>query len=74
MAMASNTTPVQLLVPDSGRQGRMIEASDRVETGERYVLFCSGNYWGSSNPEIGYAVCSGPLSHCTDASPQPMLT
>ena len=72
-AMAPNTTPVQLLVPDEGWQGGMIEAPDLVETGGRYLLFYSGNYWGSSNYGVGYATCSGPLGPCTDASPQPIL-
>ena len=71
--MAPNTTPVQLLVPDEVWQAGMIEAPDLVETGGRYLLFYSGNYWGSSNYGVGYATCSGPLGPCQDASAQPLL-
>jgi beta-xylosidase len=73
MAMAPNTVPVQLLVPDESWQGGMIEAPDLVETGGRYLLFYSGNYWGSSNYGVGFATCTGPLGPCTEASPQPFL-
>ncbi len=72
-AMAPNTTPVQLLVPDESWQAGMIEAPDLVETGGRYLLFYSGNYWGSSNYGVGYATCSGPLGPCQDQSAQPLL-
>ena len=74
LAMAPNTTPVQLLVPDETWQGGMIEAPDLVETYGHYLLFYSGNYWGSSNYGVGYATCSGPLGPCNDASPQPILS
>ena len=71
--MAPNTTPVPLLVPDEAWQAGMVEAPDLVETGGRYLLFYSGNYWGSSNYGVGYATCSGPLGPCQDASAQPLL-
>jgi len=74
LTMAPNTTPVQLLAPDEGWQGGMIEAPDLVETGGRYLLFYSGNYWGSSNYGEGFATCAGPLGPCTDASAQPILS
>jgi hypothetical protein len=72
-AMAPNTVPVQLLVPDESWQSASVEAPDLIETGGRYLLFYSGNYWTSSNYGVGYAVCAGPLGPCTDASPQPLL-
>jgi beta-xylosidase len=74
MTMATDATPMQLLVPDESWQGGMIEAPDLVETDGHYLLFYSGNYWGSSDYGVGYATCTGPLGPCTDASPQPIVS
>jgi Glycosyl hydrolases family 43 len=72
-SMAPNTSPVPLLSPDERWQSATVEAPDLVETDGHFLLFYSGNNWGTSAYGVGYANCSGPLGPCTDASTQPIL-
>ena len=70
---AANATPVQLLEPDQGWEGGVVEAPDLVTSGGRYFLFYSGNNWDSAGYAVGVATCTGPLGPCTKPSSQPIL-
>ena len=40
-----------------------------VAVNGRYLLFYSGNDWGTANYGVGVAICAAPLGPCADASP-----
>ena len=45
-----------------------------VAVNGRYLLFYSGNDWGTANYAVGVAICAAPLGPCTDASQTPILS
>ena len=45
-----------------------------MESNGRYLLFYSGNNWGTANYAVGVATCATPLGPCTDTSPAPILS
>jgi hypothetical protein len=74
MSFTAGSTATNILSPDQGWEAGTVEAPDMVAVNGRYLLFYSGNDWGSGNYAIGVATCAAPLGPCTDASPTPILS
>jgi hypothetical protein len=64
-----------ILADDQPWQDGIVEGPDMVDHSGVDYLFYSGNYEGSANYAIGYAVCAqGPSAPCADAASDPILT
>jgi hypothetical protein len=61
-------SPTRLLTQDAAWQAPAMEGPSMTTAGGRTYLFYGAGSWDSSSAAIGYAVCSGPLGPCTDAS------
>lgn len=64
---------VELMGPDEGWQGTIVEAPDLVQVGDHFWLFYSGNWFNEPSYAIGAARCAGPAGPCRDLSPLPLL-
>jgi hypothetical protein len=65
--------PAELMGPDKGWQGTIVEAPDMVEVAGAYWVFYSGNWFNQPAYAIGAARCSGPAGPCADTSALPLL-
>jgi Glycosyl hydrolases family 43 len=72
-AFTAGSKPTNILAPVQGWEGGTVEAPDLVSVNGRYLLFYSGNDWGTANYGVGVATCAAPLGPCIDASPTPIL-
>jgi beta-xylosidase len=63
-------SPPRLLLSEqpSSWQAPVIEGPAMVASGGKYFLFYGANNWNSADAAIGYAICTGPLGPCVDAS------
>ena len=68
-SFVSGSTATSILSPDQGWEAGTVEAPDLVESNGRYLLFYSGNNWGTANYAVGVATSATPLGPCTDTSP-----
>jgi hypothetical protein len=73
-SFSAGSNPTNILSPDQGWEAGTVEAPDLVNVNGRYLLFYSGNDWGSANYAVGVATCAAPLGPCTDASPTAILS
>jgi hypothetical protein len=73
-SFVSGSTPTNILSPDQGWEAGTVEAPDLVDSNGRYLLFYSGNAWGTANYAVGVATCATPLGPCTDTAPTPILS
>ena len=73
-SFTAGSTPTNILSPDQGWEAGTVEAPDMVAVNGRYLLFYSGNDWGTANYAVGVAICAAPLGPCTDASQTPILS
>ena len=73
-AVAPGTAPTALLTPTQPWEAGVVEAPDLVLSGGRYLLFYSGNQWGTAAYGVGVAVCAGPAGPCTEPVPGPVLS
>ena len=73
-SFVSGSTASNILSPDQGWEAGTVEAPDLVMSNGRYLLFYSGNDWGTAGYAIGVATCAAPLGPCTDTSPAPILS
>jgi beta-xylosidase len=73
-SFSPGATPTNILSPDQGWEAGTVEAPDMVAVNGRYLLFYSGNNWGTANYAVGVATCAAPLGPCTDASPNAILS
>jgi predicted GH43/DUF377 family glycosyl hydrolase len=73
-SFVSGSTATNVLSPDQGWEAGTVEAPDLVHSNGRYLLFYSGNDWGTANYAVGVATCAAPLGPCTDTSPSAILS
>jgi hypothetical protein len=73
-SFTAGSTPTTMLSPDQGWEAGTVEAPTMVAVNGRYLLFYSGNNWGTANYAVGVATCAAPLGPCTDAAPTPILS
>ena len=74
ISFTAGSTATNILSPDQGWEAGTVEAPDMVAVNGRYLLFYSGNDWGTANYAVGVAICAAPLGPCTDASQAPILS
>jgi hypothetical protein len=65
--------PSELMAPDAGWQGTIVEAPDMVEVDGTYWVIYSGNWYNRPEYAIGAARCASPAGPCADTSPLPLL-
>lgn len=65
--------PSELMGPDQGWQGTIVEAPDMVEVNGTYWVVYSGNWFNSPQYAVGAARCTGPAGPCSDVSATPLL-
>ncbi len=73
-SFTAGSNPTNILSPDQPWEGGTVEAPDLVSVNGRYLLFYSGNDWGTASYGVGVATCAAPLGPCTDASPTAILS
>jgi arabinan endo-1,5-alpha-L-arabinosidase len=73
-SFVAGSTPTNILSPDQSWEAGTVEAPDLVAVNGRYLLFYSGNDWGTANYAVGVATCAAPSGPCTDASPTAILS
>ncbi len=73
-SFSSGSTPTTILSPDQGWQAGTVEAPDLVASNGRYLLFFSGNDWGTASNAVGVATCAAPTGPCTDTTSNSILS